>query len=301
MPLAFRWLGVVTFFFVAAPRGHSEIAPIPGDGYIRSWLVLGPYMASGPAPGKDYLRRSWITDGTLTEETVCPQAGTQVHTDYSKAAPVGLYETRPELGLNPNGKEGPTWFRYDTRPWADDWHVRIDSEVFGQPYNLDNSATLGCVYLVNSGDDAVDVLIGAHSDDSLQVTLNNDELFAYSVAREVGSYGRPQHLARAKIYPGYNRVLFKVTTGVYAFGFALRVTGLDHAPPPPTRGSESPSSKRRTGSPRRRSAWNAGLGLSMRSSAHPHPTARGGRSSRSRGISETAPCKIRRIRANRSR
>lgn len=232
MPLAFRWLGVVTFFFVAAPRGHSEIAPIPGDGYIRSWLVLGPYMASGPAPGKDYLRQSWITDGTLTEETVCPQAGAQVHTDYSKAAPVGLYETRPELGLNPNGKEGPTWFRYDTRPWADDWHVRIDSEVFGQPYNLDNSATLGCVYLVNSGDDAVDVLIGPHSDDSLQVTLNNDELFAYSVAREVGYYGRPQHLARAKIYPGYNRVLFKVTTGVYAVGFALRVTGLDHAPLP---------------------------------------------------------------------
>ncbi len=195
---------------------------VSNNGYILSWLLLGPFMTDGPDPSPAYLRDSFIFDGLVTEETICPYPGLETQTDFTQAAPLGLYTVSEAPELNPNGI--PTWYAYHDG----DWIIDLDTDVYNA--NVERTGTVACTYVINTTADAIPVVMGTHSDDSIYLALNNEELVVSSKAGGWGTEGTPQAAKTAKLLPGYNKVLVKVADGDWGNGFAVRMAHLDGTP-----------------------------------------------------------------------
>jgi len=78
-----------------------------GDGFISTWLLLGPFAghAGAEKPSCLEMERDFLTDGTTSELDVLPEPGQTIATAFGgAAASTGL--AGPQT-LNPGGT--PTW------------------------------------------------------------------------------------------------------------------------------------------------------------------------------------------------
>jgi IPT/TIG domain-containing protein len=209
----------------ATARAALRSTPITADGFIATWLVLGPYTqghanpADGAAPGfgigADFLREG---PGGATEATLVARDGLQVHTDFSLAAAKGILSLG---GKNPGSV--PTVFR-----WYDGDDTVLFDDVFGA--DVDDVVDYAFVYVTNETGADLPCVIGVASDDSILVDVDAEPVLAASVARSVGAAGTIQDRANVTLRPGEHRLLVKVFEGLGGTGFRLRFERGDGTP-----------------------------------------------------------------------
>ncbi|MBN1421106.1 MAG: hypothetical protein JXP34_20205 [Planctomycetes bacterium] len=201
--------------------GQSDVgdSPLTDMGFIRNWLILGPYTPGGEAPGVAAMQEDYLTDGAIDEWILGiipgmePYDGFQIETDFSIAYSTGLVATA-DPNLNPDGI--PTWFE-----WYDlDDTIRFD-DTFGG--SLDNIMAYALAYVVNETGGPLDVDIGVGSDDSIQVWLNGLPIHTNSIARGSGGTNAVQDvIANQVLEAGINVVYVKVFEGGGDHEFRLR-------------------------------------------------------------------------------
>ncbi|MBN1419841.1 MAG: hypothetical protein JXP34_13760, partial [Planctomycetes bacterium] len=191
-------------------------ADIDSNGFILTWLILGPYSQPyGDDAGIDNIRRDYLTDGVITEETVVPGDGREIDTDYSIAASQGLLP-EANAAVNPTGI--PQWYKYTSTQDTIDHNLIFLTDV-------NNHVTYAATWLVNlTGEDIPNVRAGTGSDDSLQVILGADqEIVIVNAARGWGSAGEIQDWSgRFTIPAGRTRLMVKVFDGGGSSGFRIK-------------------------------------------------------------------------------
>jgi hypothetical protein len=219
--------------FCRYPVGYST------EGFVQSWLLLGPYRQPGAAflhaaPGVDAIRGDYLrnADGSINEIDVEPKAGDTVMTDYApgSAMSVGLVPPATDNGINPDGV--PTWAA---------WRDSDDTIDFNGYYggNLDSIMMYALVYIDVPQDVTVD--IGLASDDAVQVLLDGEEIHINNVARGFGGANTIQDIVSSNLVSqlrpleaGVHRLMVKVFEGGGGHGFRLRFqdpfTGLPVVP-----------------------------------------------------------------------
>ncbi len=203
-------------FSVGGDGTFATDRPFADGGFITTWLALGPFMQSGGAePGEEVIRRDYLTDGVgITEANIVPIAFMEVETNYGLAASDGLHAGPAEI--NPTGL--PMWF-----PWRDA-NEHLDLGNFGPP---DNAMAYGVCYLEVEA--TREVAIACGSDDSIQVLLDNQEIWINNIERGWGG-GDPTDVSPPfTLAQGGHRLMAKVFqgTGDWSFGIRLQdsVTG----------------------------------------------------------------------------
>ncbi len=176
--------GLYTYYVVGVSGGAGsgaatvsvsagDLAAIDANGYIKSWLLLGPLSQGGGAtPGaaiyNDYIAGSDPdnTPATVTEANALPEAGDRIEIDFGVAASTGVLGPTPS-GLNPEALNGIA-----------QWHLHIDADyridhtdVYGMDY--DNFTTYHVVYLENTTPDPKFLEIVAATDDDCLYLLDN--------------------------------------------------------------------------------------------------------------------------------
>ena len=236
--------GTMTESNIAEPlsvsiEGDNQIYPaddrgIDRNGFIRTWLVLGPYMQQGGAnPAEADIVRDYLTDGDQTELTILPEEGATIDTDYAgEAASDGLAAAPASAEVNPGGV--PTWLAWsdatDTITFddGDDGNDgTVPYEIYG---TVDDVMAYAACYVINNTGEAILCEVGMGSDDSIQVILNGGSIWVHSIPRGPGGAGEIQDTAPAVLNPGVNRLLVKVFEGGGGFQFRLRFQNLDGTP-----------------------------------------------------------------------
>ncbi len=207
-----------------------EVRVYPSDfttttGFIRRWLVLGPYsQLGGPNPAPETIELDYLTDGAeLNELDILPYEGLAVNTDYSLAESTGLAPvTRSDV--NPGGV--PTWFA-----WQDGDDTVSFTEVF-RTDPLEQVMVYACVYVTNETSEPLALDIGCGSDDAIEILLGDAIVHTNSVARGWGAAEEIQDLVPAvTLLPKRKtRLLVKVFQGVGGVGFRLRFQRPDGTP-----------------------------------------------------------------------
>ncbi|MEM7263656.1 MAG: hypothetical protein AAF488_16835, partial [Planctomycetota bacterium] len=188
------------------PVGVSE------NGFIRTWLVLGPFQqAGGAAPLEDDIRLDYLTDGADNDEIdVEPRAGDQVETDFGgAAASTGLAANG--AGLNPGGI--PTWSA----------HTDLDNTIdYNDVYGGDINQVMmyAVTYFTLEEDRELSLCVG--SDDAVQILLDGFEVHLNSVARGVGGVDECQDLVPlGLVEEGTHKLMVKVFEGGGGHGFRV--------------------------------------------------------------------------------
>jgi hypothetical protein len=194
------------------------------QGFIRDWLLLGPYLLppGSPAnPGLEAIRADHLTDGVFyTEKNIEPHIHDQVPTAFAPGGPAR------SVGLAPPATPGacseaavPTW-----REWRD----RDDTIDFADFYggDLDGVMMYAVTHFETEYDLPVD--IGLASSDSVQVLLDGEEIWIHDVAREVGPENVVQDVIALGtepfgLWPGHHRLMVKVFEGSGGHAFRLRL------------------------------------------------------------------------------
>jgi len=153
----------------AIPTTGGGLLP---DGAIAHWLILGPYVqsvvAAGSAGTADQLEQDFLTDGDeIYEDSVLPQEGDQVETDYGAASAAvrlaGPGEGASRADLNPDGI--PTWFVWrdlDSMVSYDNtnmWGGNVDTAMAYAACYLDVRKDIEAVYFACGSDDAIQLLL----------------------------------------------------------------------------------------------------------------------------------------------
>ena len=146
------------------------------EGFIRTWLMLGPFeQGGGAAPGFEAIQLDYLTDGDAIDEIdVEPSPGDTVDTDFGGlAASTGLAATTN--GINPGGV--PTWTE-----WVDEDNTVNFNDYYGGDIN--NIMMYAVTYITLEDDAVVDLCVG--SDDAVQILIDGVEVHLNDVARGVG-------------------------------------------------------------------------------------------------------------------
>ena len=189
-------------------------------GAIARWNLLGAYVQGGGAtPGIDAMRSDYLTDGVATEDSFLWLPGMTIATDFAAAA-----STSYDDGL---GNAVPT-----VRAWEGEtgW-VNFLTIFRGQSTNV--MAYAQC-YVVNTTAAEIEAYWADASDDSIQVKLNGQEVWAANVGRggvnACSAVGFPQDISPDGVtyfdplvlYPGENVLLVKVFQGTGDWNFIGR-------------------------------------------------------------------------------
>ena len=209
----------VDFFPIEGETRLIEDSPFTPCGGIRCWNILGAYLRpGGAAPGQGALRLDYLTDGTVFEPDFIWHPGAFIDTAFggngiSGSAATGLIDGA--LGRNPDG--APEVF-----PWNDaDGFIDLNGDVFGgDPSDVMAYAQ---AYLVNTTGGVLEVYLRTSSDDSIQVLLNDTEIWSHSIGRAGADDCSPQDFSGPHyLLPGDNTLVVKVFEGVGGWNFALR-------------------------------------------------------------------------------
>ncbi len=202
---------------LANPSGFSA------QGFINSWVLLGPYRQSTgfanpdrAAPGEDSIREDWLTDGaTISELEVQPVDGDTVNTDFrGAAAAIGIHQGVGSCGLNPGDPPVPTWAA---------WNDADDTIVYEDYYcgDVNDIMMYALTYVIS--EEAVTWDLGLGSDDSVQVLVNDVEVWINNIPRGYGVANEVQDVVPAvDLQPGVNKIMVKVFEGGGGHGFRLR-------------------------------------------------------------------------------
>ena len=221
-----------------SPVGGEDalLSDVPYDdcGGIRSWNILGCYTlpagnwpdglpGAGDNPGVEHMRLDFLTDGDIFEPDFVWYPGAEIATAYggdglSGAASIGLQSGT--MGANPNGV--PRVIAWNDR----DSFINLNDDVYGGDPN-GAMAYLECY--VNNPGPSRDVQIGVDSDDSILVLLNDEEVWANSVARGAGACEFSDKSPDLGNYPGpitlvsgENKLVLKVFEGGGGFNAQFR-------------------------------------------------------------------------------
>ncbi|MBI4601902.1 MAG: hypothetical protein HY721_08060 [Planctomycetes bacterium] len=200
--------------------------PFDACGGIRCWNVLGAFsQLGGNNPGDDNIRLDYLTDGEITELDFVWYPGAQIATVFGGDGVSGAASTGLVGGTKGRNSSGvPEVFA-----WNDgDGFIDLNEDGFGG--DPDNVMAYAQAYVVNTTGAEVQVTMGISSDDSVQVLLNQEEVWIHSVPRGGSSACAPQdvspdgfiftspHVLRA----GENSLIVKVFEGGGQWNFALR-------------------------------------------------------------------------------
>ncbi len=202
--------GVCSYETVNASAGTD--VSVNNDGYIQSWLVLGPLAQSGgaapgPAMYSDYL----VTVDGMNETNVVPEAGMAMEIDFTQAASTQILGPTSN-GMNPDAALGII-------PWAI-YHdgYRVDhNAVYGQ--NYDNMMVYHACYITNTLEDPIELNGIVASDDSSVVMIDNQ------VIHTVGwvSWDETPGTFTFLLLPGEHRLMIKVFEGGGGNGLQFRL------------------------------------------------------------------------------
>ncbi len=189
-------------------------AAIDADGFIRQWLILGPYAQSGGNnPGTSVQAEDYLTDGALTQETIAPFEGMIVNTNYSIAQSTGLLSTS-NSNVNPTGK--PEWYAYTSTQSMVDFNTVFNSDI-------DDAMAYACCYVKNlTGAPLENVHFGIGSDDGNQVFIGSESVWNNSIARGVNNGQIQDRSAGFDLPEGTTRVLLKIFEGAGGWSFNFR-------------------------------------------------------------------------------
>ena len=239
--LAVTFAGTVTEDIPGAKaspiRGESKLltgVPFDACGGIRCWNILGCFTqpenswpdglpGAGNNPGLDHMRLDFLTDGEIFENDFIWYPGSQIATTFGgdgASAAVSLGLQSGTHGRNPQGVP-------EVVAWNDrDSFINLNDEVYGGDPN-GVMAYMQC-YVNNAGPDR-NVQIGVDSDDSVLVILNNEEVWANSVARGSGaclfrdkSPDQVNYPGPITLLSGQNKLVVKVFEGAGDFNGQLR-------------------------------------------------------------------------------
>ncbi|MBN1420377.1 MAG: DNRLRE domain-containing protein [Planctomycetes bacterium] len=205
-----------------APGGDAIADAIDADGFIKAWLLLGPYAQPyTSSPSDAEVTSDFLTDGAVSEDFILPYEGMQVATDYNLALATGL-QGQSRAGMNPGGI--PTWFR-----WIDGDQTIDYSEIHAQDIN--DSMSYAVCYVNYAGTSALPCQVAGASDDSLSVIVNDRyAIVTGNAPRGYGGDGNIQDRGPAVLIPGLNRIVVKVYEGGGGYGFRCRLERLDNTP-----------------------------------------------------------------------
>jgi hypothetical protein len=188
------------------------------EGFIREWMLLGPYrQPPGPAasPGLANIQRDHLTDGaSINEIDVEPRPGDTVNTAYGPAGPARSRGLVPPIGDGCSPPTTPTW-----TAWLDrDDTINFDNFYGG---NIDNIMTYAVTYLKLETDLVADIGLG--SDDSVQVLLDGVEIHINNIARGDGGANVVQDtIVGVGMEAGIHKLMVKIFEGGGGHTFRLR-------------------------------------------------------------------------------
>jgi hypothetical protein len=219
-------------------KGDSRLLPNqPFDacGRIKCWNILGAFMQTGGNnPGIDAMRQDYLSDGSQTELDFVFEPGAEIAPDFfGAAASTGIF--LDPMNRNPDGASGiATVFKFVS---PDGW-INLNDAVFGG--NPDNVMAYAQIYVISDADR--EVFIASDSDDSIQIILNEEEVWINSIPRGNDS-GCPVGLippnrqrlrdvtpGTVTLLQGENRLIVKTFEGGGAFNFEVRFEDAQERP-----------------------------------------------------------------------
>ncbi|MBI4603023.1 MAG: PKD domain-containing protein [Planctomycetes bacterium] len=228
-------MGLVSAAVVFLSLAGTARADVNDSGYIVDWLVYAPLStAVGCCPDAAGARLDYLTDGAeFFESTIKPVEGLEMVPDFNGAsAATGFHPILADAVAD--------WRRTNTLDPAGDGTVAnanpdtVDFNLIYAPTTF-NSANQGCpapvenamghavVYLKNGTGSPIQANLQLGSDDSIQVKLDDCEVFFRSIGRGFGGAGTIQDRVAVTIPTGSHRLLAKVWNGCGGFGFRLRL------------------------------------------------------------------------------
>ncbi len=229
--------GMWTYYLVGDDNGIPTVAVscqirvggagiITADGFIASWLMLGPLDRSGGAapPPADRLE-DYLTDGvSITEANVLPYDGLEIEIDFTVAQSTGVQGPMAN-GQNPDAVDGvAVWYQWD----APSDTINHDT-FYGQ--NPDQHMVYSVCYLDNPSNEPLFMICGIASDDTIVVMLDNTVFFNGGASRGYGGAGVIQDRFPFVLPPGQHRLMVKVFDGGVGSGFRLRFENIETGEP----------------------------------------------------------------------
>lgn len=177
------------------------------DGWINEWLIYPPILSgSGAAPGDEFIRLDYITDGDqVFESTMLPTDAFEVEPDYFGAS----------AG---QGLADPFAFPEFAVQFSADDTMNFDT-IFGAATNC---VVYSVVYVNNPQDTPINAVVELGSDDAVQVKVDDCEVHINNADRGFGNPGEVQDRASLILTPGAHRLLVKIFQGGGGYGFRLR-------------------------------------------------------------------------------
>ncbi|MBI4600499.1 MAG: DUF11 domain-containing protein [Planctomycetes bacterium] len=248
------WLGsrrafgalLVATLLAALPGGGGALGQdFTDNGFITTWLLLGPYEnSSGCCPGESIIRQDWLTDGSsVFESTFFPKEGDTVDSicaasgitpcyknpDASLAVPTVEYVTTGSVNpvtnglgiMNIGGGSGET----DTVNF-NVWWLGAEGPCADTDPNTSNAMAYAITYVNNTTGADLHVIGQMASDDSAQIIVGSETVFVVVAGRFEGNSGTIQNQFEAVLKPGVNRVMVKVFEGCGNWAFRLRFVTL---------------------------------------------------------------------------
>ncbi|HAK95199.1 MAG TPA: hypothetical protein DCM87_09405 [Planctomycetes bacterium] len=206
--------GNIVSFTIEGESAFLTDLPYSATGFITTWAILGPYYPGGENPGVVNMQMDYLTDGAVTELDVEARPGVEVDTDYAPGAAFsqGL-RGGVAPGINPNGL--PMWV---------DWRDANEAINLQSPtlYNAQDQcmAYAVCYFHVPANQQ---IYFASGSDDSIQILLDDREIWINSIARGWGG-GAPQDISPAQIVlAGWHRLMAKAFEGGGDWNFGVRM------------------------------------------------------------------------------
>ena len=181
------------------------------NGFILTWLVLGPYTGATCDLGDSVIRADWLREaggGTRRQTDMDWRAGDVVNTSFASARSTGLHRNSPT--------NTPTVEEYLS------FGDTIDFNESVWPPNPENVMGHAFTYVDNVTGSDLRVTIGCASDDAIAVMINGSHVHVNDACRGVGNSGQVQDTASATLRPGKNLVTVKVFENGGGWSFRLR-------------------------------------------------------------------------------
>jgi hypothetical protein len=227
--------------FTRGETGLNPDQPFDECGRIKCWNLLSALGQSGGAnPTVDVMQLDYLSDGVTTELDFVFEPSAEVAPEFFGAAASTFVFSDPN-GRAPNAAEGIASVTKYVSPTG---FVDLNNGAYGG--NPDNVMTYAQIYV--HSETAQDVYIASDSDDSIQILLNEEEVWINSFARG-NDAGCPSGLippnrdrlrdvtpAPFPLNAGENRLIVKTFEGGGDFNFEIRFENADGSERPVTEG-----------------------------------------------------------------
>ncbi|MBN1422740.1 MAG: DNRLRE domain-containing protein [Planctomycetes bacterium] len=208
---------------------------IDSNGYIRTWLLLGPFQQGfGDSPPIDDMRKDYlagfdadsgdpVSEAEIADGTFPVYDGQGIEVMFNGDG-IGNGALSQSLYAQNRSDMNPGY------PLVASWFLSV-SHYDGVDYNdvhepdVDNAISYGLVYVGYDGraGDELPITVGACSDDSVQVLVNGIEAIGHSGGRGWCGSGEVQDRGDAVLQKGMNVLMVKTFDGGGGFGFRLKL------------------------------------------------------------------------------